>query len=281
MQETLPRGKTAIIAIGGGMRSARGAGFLYTLGATLKLPVPDLLVGTSGSAASVLYFASGQYETMRHIWTEMVATPEFISHVRVWRMMDVNYLIDTILKVRGPLDVEALKRSPSRVIVPILNIESGVVEFADAQKAADPFELLRAAKALPFFFGQPVKIGNAEYTDGELGLIPQDLINYVASCGASRVLLLDDSSLKTRPVKFGARVYARVAPANVRDVMLRDVEMQESPVVAPAGMHLLRFKLDTLFIRALTSDRRKVRRAFDRGVGDALAHEQELRTLFE
>ncbi len=40
MSETTSHGKTAIILIGGGMRSAHGGGFLYALGKELSITKP-------------------------------------------------------------------------------------------------------------------------------------------------------------------------------------------------------------------------------------------------
>ena len=48
-------GKTAIVCLGGGMRSAYGAGFLYVLGKDLALK-PDLVVGSSGDVPNLFYF---------------------------------------------------------------------------------------------------------------------------------------------------------------------------------------------------------------------------------
>jgi len=70
--------KTAIILVGGSMKSAHGAGFLYEFN-ELGVQRPDIMIGTSGNAGNVLYFCAGQAESMRRIWTELLSTRQFVS----------------------------------------------------------------------------------------------------------------------------------------------------------------------------------------------------------
>src|SRR3989338_10270539 len=113
------RDLTAIVCSGGGMRSAHGAGFLYALATQLGLTAPDVMVGSSGDAGNVLYFSAGQYESLKRIWTELLSTPKFISPLRFWRVMDINYLVDTVFKEQERLDTDALGLSAIRWFVSI------------------------------------------------------------------------------------------------------------------------------------------------------------------
>lgn len=82
------------------MRSAHGGGFLCALAQELGIATPDILVASSGDAGNILYFSAGQYESIKRIWEKLLSTPKFISPWRFWRVMDIDYLIDTVFKER-------------------------------------------------------------------------------------------------------------------------------------------------------------------------------------
>ena len=90
-------GKTAIICAGGGMRSAHGGGFLYALGTQLNIR-PDIIVASSGNAGNAIYFCAEQFDDLKNIWLERLSTSKFISFLRPFRVMDIDYLVDEVFK---------------------------------------------------------------------------------------------------------------------------------------------------------------------------------------
>ena len=273
------RDLTAIVCSGGGMRSAHGGGFLYALAKHMGITVPDVMVGSSGNAGNVMYFSSGQYEEGKRIWTEHLSAPQFISLLRFWRVMDIDYLVDTVCKSKEPLNIPKLNSSPIRWFVPIEEYDTGRTRYVSAADALDPFEVLRATTAVPFVFGKKVPVAGKRYIDGELGPILQDHVTQVLREGARRILVLNDTSPWDAISRAIFKGYAAHMPQGMRDAIVRDVSTNVFAMKAP-GAHVIAVAPQNLPASTLTRDQKKLQKTFDQGVQDALSIEKELRELF-
>lgn len=104
--------KIAIICSGGGMKCAYSAGALMALVDKYDLTEPHVVIGSSGSAGTVAYFVSKQYEHIKNAWLNLLLTKGFISPWRICNIMDLYYLINTIFKDKAKLDINLLKSTP-------------------------------------------------------------------------------------------------------------------------------------------------------------------------
>jgi hypothetical protein len=275
----MSREKTAVILTGSAMRSAHGAGFLYALATELGITQPDIMIGSSGNAGNVLYYCAGEYEQMKRIWTEILWTPKFISLWRFWRMMNVDYLIDTVFKRLEPLDTEKLKATPIQWHIPVSDFDTGKTRYVSANDNVDPFELLRAAKAIPILFGKKVSLAYGRYIDGELGPILQDHVEHALSLGAKNIVIVNHCLGWTREGAIPVRLYARITPPGMHDAIIRDISTDVTAYSAPHA-NILLVSPGSLPCNSSTHDKRKLQATFDRGFQDALEHAGELRTLF-
>ena len=273
------KNRTAIILMGSGMRSAHGAGFLYALAKNLGITSPNIMIGSSGDAGNVLYFASGQYESLKHIWTELLSTPKFISYWRFWKMMNVDYVIDTVFKKIDPLNIEALKKYSVEWTIPITNVDTGKTRYVTAVDALDPFETLRAAKALPVFFGKRISLSGGKYLDGEFGPTLEDHIHHAIERGAKRILLIDHGGSQNLLSKLSTRLYATTLPPMLRQAIVRDISTKSVCVTVPDAS-IVCLMPEKLPAGLATRNKKKLRETFEHGVADALALESELRSLF-
>ena len=261
------------------MRSAHGGGFLYALATKFGVTTPDIMIGSSGDAGNVLYFSSGQYESGKRIWTEHLSAPQFISPLRFWRVMDIDYLVDTVCKNQEPLDIRALNSSPIRWFVPINDFDTGHTRYISAADALDPFEVIRATSAVPLLFGKKVPIAGKRYIDGELGPTLQDHVTLALRHGVKRILVLNH----TTPRNFVARTilkgYAAHLPHGMHDAVVRDISTNVFAMTAP-GARVIAVAPQNLPAGKLTRDQKKLQKTFEQGVADALSIEKELRSLF-
>ncbi len=272
-----PRPKTAIVMAGGGMRSAHGAGFLYALATQVRADLPDIVVGSSGNAGNVLYFAAGQYDAIRRIWLELLSTRKFISFWRFWRIMDVDYVVDTVLKRQEPLDIVALAASPVEYFIPITNAQTGQVRYISKKDRVDPFEALRITKALPLFFGKQFKLFGDTYMDGELGQTVHDHVDCAVRQGARRILVINDVHW-TQAGRLALEIYARMMPLGLGEAIRRDASASTTCVSGP-GLEIVCVTPSILPASVYSKNEARLRQTFHRGVFDALAMESELRTL--
>jgi predicted patatin/cPLA2 family phospholipase len=272
------RPKVALILVGGGMRSSHGAGFLHALGKELKLTSPDTIIASSGNAGNSLYYIAGQYDFIKRIWTELLATPKFISFLRIWRIMDIDYLIDQVFKKQAPMDIGAVQRSPIEYCIPVTNAQTGTTRYVTKQDTVDLFEVLRAAKAMPFFYGKKVVLPWGQYIDGELGPTAADHVAHALEQGADNIVLIDNSSPQTKTSDTIMRVYAHIAAKGLGDAVRRDISVS-AVCLSASNKNIICLK-PTVIAGAFAHSKRELGETFEQGVRDALALRDELAALF-
>jgi predicted patatin/cPLA2 family phospholipase len=239
-----PTQKIAIVSSGGGMQCVYAAGALSALVHEFGFVAPDIIVATSGSAGNAAYYLARQFDAGREIWTKHLSSPRFISMMRPWRILDVNYLIDTVFKELLPLQVEQLMQTTTEFHIPVLHAKERRVRYISKADGFDIFEVLRAAKALPVFFGQKIDLGGEYYLDGGAGLQFEDTIEYARKLGATRIIAID-----TR------------APAKRRE--LRSSLRDDDIVLISAR------ELD---VGVVTRNQSKLKAGFELGYSDTLRH---------
>ena len=163
--------KISIIAEGGGMRGAYSLGAIDSLYSHFGLKQVDYLTGSSSGIGTLAYYAAGQFYPGYYIWPLHLPNPKFMSIRNIFGghpFVNVDYLIDCILKKRVPLKESAVKRSKMHLIVPLTNTVTGNVCYFDNRTHYNFFEVLRASMAMPFAYGKSVQIGLSRYIDGTL-----------------------------------------------------------------------------------------------------------------
>ena len=261
------------------MRSAHGAGFLYALATDLGITAPDIMIASSGDAGSTLYFCAGQYHGIRRIWLDLLSTRRFISLLRFWRIMDIDYLIDVVFKEQEPLDTERLQRTLIKWFIPLSDYDTGATCYVGIKDNLDPFEVLRAAKAIPVLFGKRILLSHRRYIDGELGPILQDHVRHALAQGVQNILILNHVTPWEGTKKIAMRLYTSVIPGGMRDAIIRDISTDTHHFSAPHA-NVLFVSPEKLPCAPLTHNKEKIKATFDRGVADALALKDELRALF-
>lgn len=273
------RGKTAIILAGSGARSAHGGGFLYALAKEIGITKPDIMIGSSGDSGNVFYFSAGQYEEMRRIFEELISTWRFISPLRFWRVMDVDYLVDTVFRKQAPLDVAKVLSSPIRWFIPITDFDTGIPRYVSADDRLDLFEILRATEAAPIFFGKKIPIFGKRYIDGELGPTVEDHVKKALEQGAERLLVINHTGSWSTFQKILTETYALATPRSMREAIVRDIHSDATHITLPDKKMII-VSPQNLPIRTIANNREKLKATFARGMQDALALKDELRTLF-
>lgn len=186
--------KLVIIMSGGAMNCAYGAGMLSAL-EDVRLPKGTAIIAASGSAGNATYFASGQRDFGREVWGNYLSGDKLINFGRK-KILDIDYLIDDILKKKFPLDLAALRNSNLEVIVPAMCYETGGINYFSSKEAdLDWFEILRAAKALPVVYGKRVKIGNLHYFDTPYSSSWDVHVEKSKSLGVTDLVILDLNKL--------------------------------------------------------------------------------------
>ena len=187
--------KTAWILPGGGSHSAYTAGALLAVH-QLGLPDPNIAIASSGSSGTMAYYLAGQYSSIRRIWCNLLSTKKFGNPLRIWKLMDVNYLVDQVVKIQEPLNVEIIKKSHTIFLIPMTEDKSGEIKYFSINEGIDFFELLRASNSAPFFSGifkknKPIN-KNEVFFDSRISSRPEQNIKKAISLSADRIIVFDN-----------------------------------------------------------------------------------------
>ncbi len=181
----------AVVCSGGGMRCAYAAGALVALAQECGITHPDIIIASSGSASCAAYYLTGQYAALKMIWTKLLSTRRFIFLPRVWKMMDIDYLVDQVFVRQAPLHLGVLANTATRFYIPALDPSTKKVRYFSNGEVADILQVLRAAKAIPFYFGRKVLLQGEYYIDGAIGVSFLETIHKAQALGATKIIAID------------------------------------------------------------------------------------------
>lgn len=257
---------------GGAMRGAYAAGVVAGL---LRAGERfDAIYAASSGACATAYLVAGQHRSLR-IWEEIprrLIRPA--NALRGAPILDFDHLFGDVCGERIPLDLDAVRRAPAPLYVPLTDAATLAVEYRDLRREKDPVAVLRAAAALPLAYGRPEVVEGRAYFDGGMS-DPIPVLRAIAD-GASDVTVV-----RTRPLGYRrapnpawlCRLAARPYPA-ASEVFARFHERYNAAldVVArpPAGVTIRaiapprRLRLHQ-FMRSV----RGIRRAIGQGLKDA------------
>lgn len=158
-----------VVAPGGGCGTAYHAGLMRAIHERWGFGAIHRVVALSGSALNWAYAASGQVECFEPFWVELIASGRFI---RPWQhptgrgIMDIDFMVDEMVKRRYPLNLEALKRSPMRLDVGVTHSITAKTAWFGVHDVPDFREVIRATCAVPWAYDKHVLLNGEPYCDG-------------------------------------------------------------------------------------------------------------------
>lgn len=166
--------KICIVAQGGGMTTSYHAGVIKAIKEKFGFNKVGRIVASSGAATTYSYLVSGQDNLIEKIWLELVKSKKFViplKHPSGRGIMDIDFLVDEIIKRKFPLDLDGLKKSLIDLDVGLTNAKTGESVFFSKNDDIDFYELLRASCAIPYFYGKKVCLGADCYYDGTISSV--------------------------------------------------------------------------------------------------------------
>ena len=117
-----------ILAQGGGMVTAYHVGVVKALKEKYSLQNLNRIIANSGAAATYTYLVSNQEHIMEPIWIELVRSGKFVTpweHPLGKHVINIDFLVDEMMKKKYPLDLNALKNSRIELNIGVTNSETG------------------------------------------------------------------------------------------------------------------------------------------------------------
>lgn len=165
-----------LVLQGGGMRAAYSAGAIAPLITYGFADTFEHVVGSSAGAINGAYFIGADPETFK-TYTDDLTNKNFVNLTRLGKIVDIDYLVDIVLKHKRPVGIENLRKAHSKLHVVLTNAKTGKkVIIDDHQQFMEIYEEFRATAALPILYDKQVQIGNKWYIDGGVSdLLPIDV----------------------------------------------------------------------------------------------------------
>ena len=272
--------KTALVLSGGGTRCAYSGGALVGLARALQFTKPDIIVAASGSVGGSLYFIAEQYDDIEEIWTNMLAdNDDFISFTRR-QIMDIDYLVDEILKNKLPLNQEKFESTDVEYYFPVRSLETRHICVLTREDKLDIYDVIRAAAAAPIVYNETIKLYDDHFIDGFLSLPIERLIQQAIDRGAERVIVIDNT-LDWRGLKRSVihSLVRMMFGEEFIEAVEKDLEFCKE-FRAPENVEIVYVKpSQELPLGLLSNDRPKLNKAFHLGYHD-ISNDENVLNMF-
>jgi len=265
----------ALVLSGGGMQCAYVSGILSGIKDKFPAFKPDLIIAESGSAGSATYFLAGQKQHEIAVWMAMAENPRLVSLFRN-PVVDIDYLVDVIIKERFPLDLEELRKSSVSCVVPVIEQGSGKTVYLGLKKPEDVYTLLKAAMAMPFVYGKTIQYEGTEYTDGGFGSCLADHVHEAERRGATEIIVVRVSKNDGLPgaIRSALKMWVRSWGFKKREGLVEAIrrELYEMKPIIPRSTTKLVTLIPSkdLSTSLIYGSRYDVRTAMNTGYDDAM-----------
>jgi len=191
-----------LVLPGGGMRG------VYTAGAATVLlhyglqQAFDHVVGVSAGALNGAYFLSEDAETLSHTFQDDLTNKNFVNLLRKDKPIDIDYLIDMVMKHKRPYDIEKLKKQKTKLHIMLTDAKTGKSVIDSSHDTLEEiYEEFRATAALPFVYGKQIPIDGHYYIDG--GVADNLPIDVAVKLGCTDIVVILTQQLSA--YHFGKR----------------------------------------------------------------------------
>lgn len=161
--------KTALVVQGGGMRG------IYSMAALMAIEEAGLggafdhVYGSSAGAINGAYLLAEQAKLAVSVYLDDISNKKFVDFFRVKKIVDIDYLVDGVLKSHKLLDVKTVMNSLSELHIILTDfVTSEAVEVTSRKKDLELFEAIRATAAMPILYNKIVPVNGGKYIDGGL-----------------------------------------------------------------------------------------------------------------
>jgi predicted patatin/cPLA2 family phospholipase len=161
-------GGTGLVVQGGGMRGVFAMGALAELDAQGLAQRFDHAIGNSSGALAIGYFLAGQAGEVGESYWDQLKEIGVFNPLRLWKIVDVERMIDDAMFTRASFDVGSLRANPTRYLIGVTDARYRLPTYLYARELSDDnLRLaLKATAALPGLYNRRVWIDGVPYIDG-------------------------------------------------------------------------------------------------------------------
>ncbi len=259
------------------MRGVYSAGVLEAFSETPSLHFDRVVACSAGACVAASYLA-GQPRRNRRVYLDYLDGAKLVRFRRLLTggsVMDIDYLAFEVTLRLCPLDIEALRRSPTLLHIGVTDCETGESRYLTSRDD-DIVTAIRATCSLPFFSRQEVSYRGRRYVDG--GVADPVPVEEAIALGATEVVLVLTSPIEKRgqrsPLSAFDRFFAS-SPAIRKSLAERHLRYREAAQLVaspPSGVRISVVRPSRpLPVKRTTTRRRLLEEACDLGYEDGRA----------
>jgi predicted patatin/cPLA2 family phospholipase len=282
-----------LVLEGGGMRGVYTAGVLEALSEAESETEAESLdfdhvVACSAGACNAASYLADQPERNRRVYLDFLDGRKLVRFSRLLvggSIMDIDYLTDEVTVRLCPLDLERLRRCPTRLHIGVTDCDTGEVRYL-TNHDDELLTAFRATCALPFFYRGRVFYQGRRYVDG--GVADPVPIQKALSLGAKELVVVLTSDIEARGQSSPGAVHVLVnrllsPSAAVSEAMTeRRYRYKEAAALLaspPEGVVVRVIRPSRpLPVKRTTTDRALLEAACDLGYADGRAFVRDLST---
>ncbi|MDP2648493.1 MAG: hypothetical protein Q8P19_01180 [bacterium] len=183
--ENKDAGGTLVLILGGGMKSAYGAGQVLGLHMVgLTADKVEMVGGSSGGAVDATAYAGGLEQILRgcSMMVEELGSKDFISKIRLGKLVNLPMLKGLMEEGEYAIDTEAIRKTPTELrftmTLPVEGQQDPQVRILDA-KTMKPgmVDGIVSTMSIPNATGPIPEIDGVKYYDG--GFVPLPIDEYI------------------------------------------------------------------------------------------------------
>lgn len=191
----------ALVVQGGGMRGVYSMAVLAALEELKFSEKFDYIIGSSAGAINGAYFIAKQAKIGTEAYINELSVSDFISFFRFKKNVDIDFLIDLVVKNTIKLCTKRIEDSKIKLEIVLTNSKAIQAKYLNTKQ--DTFQLcesLRATMALPILYGKEVQVLGEGYIDG--GISDYVPLNRAIEKGYKKIVVVLTSEFKYRKDKF-------------------------------------------------------------------------------
>ena len=274
-----------LVVQGGGMRGVYSLAVLAAFEEMGWTRCFDHVAGASAGAMNGAHFITGQARYGVETYIDYLSNRKFIDFLRLRKLVDVDYMIDDLVRHVRPFDLPGLLAASTELHIALADAEDASVRYVtNRSDDVNLWEAFRATGALPILYNRFIKVGDRLYLDGSLsdGLSLPRLLSL--GCRYIVVVLTKPLSFRSQRVSRPVRALAwwatrHYSPALKRALfdgnlhLNRTMSMLATPAQAcvhePVRILVIAPRSEEHLVRCVTRDRRRLRRCAEQGRADA------------
>lgn len=158
---------TGLVVQGGGMRGVYSMAALMALEECGLGRAFDHVIGSSAGAINGAYFLAQQAKLAVGVYLDDLSNARFINFRRPRRVVDIDFLVDRVLKERKALDVPKVRASASTLHIVLTDVETAKpVVVTNKDEEVDMMEAIRSTAAMPVLYNKVVELNGRGFIDG-------------------------------------------------------------------------------------------------------------------